>query len=149
MNTIFKTIVLMNMFMNILSISPKRGFSFLREGPIDMRFDQSSGNSAGDWLASVSENTLAKIIKEYKMNNPLPNNYDCPICNKNEEQILEETGSYQHSSVNRSLFNVDHDHKTGKVRGWICTYCNNMLARSRDNPETLRNGAKYLEENNG
>ena len=114
-----------------------------------MRFDQSSGNSAGDWLASVSENTLAKIIKEYKMNNPLPNNYDCPICNKNEEQILEETGSYQHSSVNRSLFNVDHDHKTGKVRGWICTYCNNMLARSRDNPETLRNGAKYLEENNG
>ena len=68
---------------------------------------------------------------------------------ENEEQILEETGSYQHSSVNRSLFNVDHDHKTGKVRGWICTYCNNMLARSRDNPETLRNGAKYLEENNG
>ena len=45
--------------------NPKRGFSFLREGPIDMRFDQSSGNSAGDWLASVSENTLAKIIKEY------------------------------------------------------------------------------------
>ena len=97
----------------------------------------------------VCRRKSGNIIKEYKMNNPLPDNYDCPICNKNEEQILEETGSYQHSSVNRSLFNVDHDHKTGKVRGWICTYCNNMLARSRDNPETLRNGAKYLEDNNG
>tara|TARA_B100000780_G_C20762006_1_gene302667 strand:- start:30 stop:473 length:444 start_codon:yes stop_codon:yes gene_type:complete len=86
------------------------------------------------------------IIKEWKKNNPLPDNYDCPICNKNEKQILEETGAYQHSNVNRSLFNVDHDHKTGKVRGWVCTYCNNMLARSRDNPETLINGAKYLKE---
>jgi len=88
----------------------------------------------------------ATIIRKYKINNPLPDNYDCPICNKNEKQILEETGAYQHSNVNRSLFNVDHDHKTGKVRGWVCTYCNNMLARSRDNPETLINGAKYLKE---
>ena len=55
----------------------------------------------------------------------------------------------QHSNVNRSLFNVDHDHKTGEVRGWICTYCNNMIARARDNAEILRNGAKYLEEKNG
>ena len=38
------------------------------------------------------------------MSNPLPNNYDCPICNKNEEQILEETGSYQHSSVNKQKY---------------------------------------------
>ena len=45
--------------------NPKRGFSFLREGPIDMRFDQSSGDSASDWLATASESTLATIIKKY------------------------------------------------------------------------------------
>ncbi len=50
--------------------------------------------------------------------------------------------------LKRTLFNVDHDHKTNKVRGIICTYCNNMIARSRDNPKILRNGAKWLEEKN-
>ena len=88
------------------------------------------------------------IIQEYKKHNPLPDNYECPICNKNEEEILKETGAYQHG-IKKGIFNVDHNHKTGEVRGRICTYCNNMIARARDNAEILRNGAKYLEEKNG
>jgi hypothetical protein len=29
--------------------------------------------------------------------------------------------------------NADHDHETGKFRGWLCTRCNVMLAACGDN----------------
>jgi hypothetical protein len=42
------------------------------------------------------------------------------------------------------MFDVDHDHKTGKVRGLLCTNCNRMLGHARDNGVILRNAADYL-----
>lgn len=42
--------------------------------------------------------------------------------------------------------NVDHNHKSGAVRGLLCRLCNGrLLTAARDNPETLRRGAEYLE----
>ena len=41
----------------------------------------------------------------------------------------------------------DHDHKTGKFRGWICRRCNTILGYVKDNPELLRSLANYLEKN--
>jgi len=47
----------------------------------------------------------------------------------------------------RQRLSVDHDHKTGQVRGLLCRMCNGrLLTSARDNPQTLRNAADYLEQ---
>lgn len=41
---------------------------------------------------------------------------------------------------------VDHDHKTGKVRGLLCANCNLMIGNSKDSVGTLIKGSEYLEK---
>jgi hypothetical protein len=59
-------------------------------------------------------------------------NYVCAICNKSEK-----------SSTKGVLF-IDHDHKTGKVRGLLCDTCNRGLGYFYDNKSLLRNAVEYL-----
>jgi hypothetical protein len=53
----------------------------------------------------------------------------CAICRQTRKQRLS----------------VDHDHKTGLVRGLLCRMCNGrLLTAAKDQPEILRSGADYL-----
>lgn len=44
---------------------PERGFSFSRNGALDMRMDPTSGNSATDWLNRIGEMELERILAEF------------------------------------------------------------------------------------
>lgn len=44
---------------------PERGFSFQSKGPIDMRMDPGSGETALELIARISEESLAAILREY------------------------------------------------------------------------------------
>jgi 16S rRNA (cytosine1402-N4)-methyltransferase len=43
---------------------PARGFSFSADGPLDMRMDPDSGESAAEWLAVASEAEIARVLRE-------------------------------------------------------------------------------------
>lgn len=50
----------------------------------------------------------------------------CAICNSKEKLV------------------VDHDHKTGEVRGLLCNNCNIALGIMKDSPDILRAAFHYL-----
>jgi|SRR6266702_756529 len=79
--------------------------------------------------------TKEKFEALYRQQNGL-----CAICGKPEDETYK--------GLSRSL-SVDHDHITGKIRGLLCSGCNQGLGKFSDNPETLRSAALYLEAHFG
>lgn len=59
--------------------------------------------------------------------------FKCAIC-----QCKMEIGGAEKEAY------IDHDHKTGKVRGLLCMKCNSMLGMAEDNIDTLKNAIEYL-----
>ena len=43
----------------------RRGFAFMREGPLDMRFDQSRGVPASEWIERHDVAELMEVLREY------------------------------------------------------------------------------------
>lgn len=54
-------------------------------------------------------------------------NYECAICGKPDRSLV-----------------VDHNHKTGKVRGLLCNPCNTGIGLLQDSVEVIRRAEGYL-----
>jgi len=77
---------------------------------------------------SLSEEDYEEIL--------VSQDYACKICSRS----LEER------RTTRRLVHIDHDHKTGRIRGILCSYCNKGIGCFLDSPSLLRAAAAYLEE---
>lgn len=49
------------------------------------------------------------------------------------------------SDSGKFTFAVDHNHKTNRIRGILCHWCNKGLGQFYDNPKNLRRAADYLD----
>ena len=49
-------------------------------------------------------------------------------------------------STNGRRIAVDHDHATGRVRGFLCNGCNIAIGMVKEDPDRLRRLAEYLEK---
>jgi len=64
-------------------------------------------------------------------------NSKCAICGATQGHLS------CHGEVCRLA--IDHDHRTGEVRGLLCNNCNRGLGRFKDSIENLEGAVRYLE----
>ncbi len=77
--------------------------------------------------------------------------YHYGITERRYQEILDEQGGgcgicAARKKPNGPNLSVDHCHKTGTIRGILCSRCNErLLTSARDQPDILRAAADYLE----
>ena len=92
----------------------------------------------------------AEQKKRFKIYPPPPEDYRCPQCQKNAEEILNKNVAvYRDTYVKvkersrKFPWRLDHDHITGKVRAWLCNSCNVSAGQLGDSLESAERLVKY------
>ena len=87
---------------------------------------------------NISKNQFEHILRDQKS--------CCAICGVKFANLFhphnKESFTY-HASAPR----VDHNHKTGVVRGLLCDRCNLLIGEAHENTIVLVNAIKYLRKN--
>lgn len=77
----------------------------------------------------------SKVRREYEAKHPRPKigeEFYCRVCDRT---IVVQR--------NRDV-NLDHDHETGDIRGWICNRCNTGIGNLRESVSILRRAIKWI-----
>lgn len=111
-------------------------------------FDDFRRNNPGYWRKWQKNNghrvRASRLLSEYGITQSdwdvlhAAQNGSCAICGA--------TGGWR---ANAGRLVVDHCHNTNQVRGLLCPSCNRGLGQFEDDPERLRQAARYIEESVG
>jgi len=89
-----------------------------------------------------------RVVRAIQKDNPRPDreDYCCNICGKQERDLSTHFGKH---GLKKSVWRLDHDHSTGKFRGYLCDNCNVAVGKLDDDPETILKALWYVKTNNG
>lgn len=105
---------------------PERGFSFMRDGPLDMRMDTTRGLSAADWLARASAEDIAWVLKTFGEER-FAKRIAQAIVEKNQQSPMTRTHELAELIVNASPFREKHKHPATRSFQAIRIYINSEL----------------------
>ena len=81
-------------------------------------------------------------VRHLKKDNPIPDAHCCEVCGKYADEIGAFGGKFANMKI--TPWRLDHYHKTGKFRGYLCNNCNIGLGRFNDDPALLGKAIDYL-----
>lgn len=93
-------------------------------------------NKTGEysWYMAICkecQKTANRVVKQLKKTAPPMPDY-CECCG-------EHKSKYRHSGLQ-----LDHDHKTGEFRGWLCGACNRAIGGLGDDIQGVLKALAYL-----
>lgn len=105
---------------------PERGFSFMRDGPLDMRMDPSRGYSAAEWLMKAEAEDIAWVLKTFGEER-FAKRIARAIVDRNREQPMTRTKELADLIANASPFREKHKHPATRSFQAIRIYINSEL----------------------
>lgn len=92
-------------------------------------FDSWCRSCRATYRNSINRGKFRDVISDEDLKKLKESTKECVICGSEEKLV------------------VDHDHKTGKIRGMLCNHCNRGLGHFKDDPMRLEFAAQYLYAN--
>ena len=103
-----------------------RGFSFMQDGPLDMRMDTSQGITAAEWLNKVSVDELTKVLQEFgqeRFSKRIAN----AVNQQRNESPIETTKQLADLVTNSIGYSKEHKHPATRTFQAIRIYINKEL----------------------
>ncbi|MFC0228644.1 16S rRNA (cytosine(1402)-N(4))-methyltransferase RsmH [Serratia aquatilis] len=104
----------------------ERGFSFMRDGPLDMRMDPSSGQSASEWLMKAEADDIAWVLKTFGEER-FAKRIARAIVERNRVQPMTRTKELADLIANASPIREKHKHPATRSFQAIRIYINSEL----------------------
>ncbi|WP_337064951.1 16S rRNA (cytosine(1402)-N(4))-methyltransferase RsmH [Rouxiella badensis] len=105
---------------------PERGFSFMRDGPLDMRMDPSRGYSAAEWLMKAEAEDIAWVLKTFGEER-FAKRIARAIVERNREQPMTRTKELADLIANASPIREKHKHPATRSFQAVRIYINSEL----------------------
>ncbi len=123
----------------------------LHKGTVRRKLDASAMNYSAVQHAKYRQTARGKAYAALLRSRAYAKKYGYEPCNLTAEQLRERYTDHCEICTTKEIecktrLCLDHDHKTGNFRGWICNDCNVLLGRAKDNPNILRSAADYLDK---